>query len=470
MSLSRRDALTLSAAGLVMPRQTAPRWAEAATSAGSDNLFPNSQWQILTALGPGWNGDPATLQGHLDSFDTEWNWLGAGNLPGIVVDRIELAPERPGGQVEVRVFGDDAVQHLYPGAILTFDAAAPAELRVSPVRVRSVDYGRRSFTLLPPRNPSLRIGRIRCACRQVMRADMKGVTGHGPDGWSKTMSAHLWIDRWPRLVDAARLGMTFDANAKAPLRPAWRSNLRPSMKRCVVFVPQGAADAYFYHAPADFETLRGRRVVFGMWVQRVSGGRGRLFVNDGAVSKSRSVAAGADWTWLEMSHVVAADAQGVAFGFVAEDSDRSAWRIAEPMLTFGAELGEGAYVRPKGRVEQFVVKMTPDSYYGADFAFRTGGAVVDFAGETGLAIAEDVPVVFGELEGSPGRAGLPLFTRSQYEPPHRYGAAIHAPVAGRAAAGWAMFDINADGTLWLFSEPGARWRDVSFDLNQAVLW
>ena len=470
MSLSRRDALTLSASGLVMPRPGAVQGPATPTSGRSENLFPNSQWQILTALGPGWNGDPAMLQAHLDSFDTEWNWLCTGNLPAIVVDRIALEAERPGGQVEIRLFGDDAVQFLYPGAVLTFDAAGPAELRVSPVRVRSVDYTRRSFTLMPPRNAAPRIGPVRCSCRQVMRADLKGVTGHGPDGWSKTVSAHLWVDRWPRLADATRLGMTGARDATSPLRPAWRSNLRPSMKRCVVFVPQGPGDAHFYHAPADFETYRGRQVVFGMWVQRVAGGQGRLFVNDGAIATSRAVATGGDWTWLEMTHEVAADAQGIAFGFVAEDSDQSPWRIAEPMLSFGTDLGEGAYVRPKGRIEKFVVKMTPDSYFGADFAFRTGGAIVDFAGETGLAIAEDVPMLFGALEGSPGRAGLPLFTRSQFEPPHRYGAAIHAPVANRAAAGWAMFDMNADGTLWLFSEPGARWRDVSFDLNQAVLW
>ena len=242
--MSLRDALTFSAAGLVMPRPSTVRAPATWPSGGAENLFPNSQWQILTALGPGWNGDPATLQIHLNSFDTEWSWLCTDNLPAIVVDRIEFAAERPGGQVEIRVFGDDAVQFLYPGAVLTFDAAGPAELRVSPVRVRSVDYGRRSFTLLPPRNAVLRIGPIRCACRQVMRADLKGVTGHGPDGWSKTVSAHLWIDRWPRLADAGRLGMTFDPDAKGPLRPAWRSNLRPSMKRCVVFVPQGPGDAH----------------------------------------------------------------------------------------------------------------------------------------------------------------------------------------------------------------------------------
>lgn len=171
-----------------------------------------------------------------------------------------------------------------------------------------------------------------------------------------------------------------------------------------------------------------------------------------------------------MTGTVSTTARALSIGLVLEDSEGAPWRIGDPMLTQGDGIGEDGYTRPHGRMERFVVKMTPDAWFGADFAFGPrGGVVVDFAGETGLAIAEDVPIIFGILEGSADQAGRPLVTRNQFVPPHRFGALLHAGAAGRPVAGSAVFDLAQDGTLWLESGPGAVWRDVSFDLNQAIL-
>ena len=445
------------------------------TPAAGENLFPNSQWQLTTALGPGWNGRPQDLRAHLDAFDTEWNWLYTGNLPAVKVDGVEVEVDSSSGQSTMTIHAGEAIQYLRPDAVVTFDAQAPEALTLSPMRVRTIDYQAATFTLLPPRNKAPRPGAVRCACRSVMRADLTGVTGHGPDGWSKSTTARLWIDRWSAVPRPGPKAF-FHAGASAPNRPAWSSSLRASMKRCVVFSPADDAPAKFFHAMTDFASLRGRRLVMGMWLQRVgragpAGGWSGLFIDDGEERRSTASVAGDDWTWIETSKVIAADADRLSLGFLTEGGQGQRWRIAEPMLALGDRLGSRGYRRPKGRLDRFVVKMTPDAWFGAEVDFGPrGGACVDFAGETALAISEDVPLVMGQLEGTAERAGQPLFTRSAHAAPHRYGPGLHSVQGGRPVTTSGTFDLADDGTLWLFSEHGARWQDISFDLDQAVLW
>lgn len=470
MTMQRRALLSLAPLlALAGPAHSSARLVSTASPRGGQNLFPNSQWQLTTALPPGYNGDPRGLQAHLDAFATQWDWRDAGPLPPIGVAGIESRTDPASGIATVTVQGDANVRFLHPGAVVVFSASAPAALRVSPMRVRTVDYGRKSFTVLPPRNGAVASGEVNTTCRAVMRCDQQGVTGHGPDGWSKSVSAHLWIDRFPSLADA-RPSITVREDAGPQDRPGWTSNLRPSMKRCVVFVPQNGADARFFHAIPDVTQYRGRRLTAGMWVRGGAGGRARLMFDVGRERRSEAIAAGPGWQWLEMTETVSSTAQALSIGLVVEDSAGAPWRIGDPMLTQGDRIGEDGYSRPLGRMERFVVKMTPDAWFGADFTFGPGGGVVvDFAGETGLAIAEDVPIIFGILEGSADQPGRPLVTRNQFVPPHRFSALMHAGTAGRPVAGSAVFDLAQDGTMWLESQPGAVWRDVSFDLNQAIL-
>ena len=63
------------------------------------------------------------------------------------------------------------------------------------MRVLTVNYTANTFTFITPRGAAPTAGAVTTACRPVMRADMAGVTGNGPDGWSKTASAKLWLAR-----------------------------------------------------------------------------------------------------------------------------------------------------------------------------------------------------------------------------------------------------------------------------------
>jgi hypothetical protein len=439
--------------------------------AGStENLFPNTQWQLMNGLGPGWDGDPGTLATHLLAFDTEQNWLYTGNLPAVNVTNIAVATDGSSGQRTITATCND-VQYCYPGQLIIFGASgAHASLLVSAMRIRTVNYTAQTITFQAPRNGNPTTGAVTCSFRPVMRADMTGVTGNGPDGWTKTSTALCWQDRFPR----STVGMTGS--------PGWTTNLRPANKRILVIKPVSDADTHFYHVFPDPISLRGQTISFGFMVNRVSNGTATPFVGGTAYVEGSQVVSTAGWTWIEMSYTVPDTCTELQCGVVFKNSGNDPWRIVDPMAVVGASIGSGGY-RPgiRGAVERFLVKQTPDSFHGWDGSFGSTGSTsvgygfkVDVFAETGGAIAEDVPLVRGQLEGSTAVSGTTpkaLGTRNTFEAPQRFGHICHAQVTDRPTGDTGDFDINrADGTFWLYTNvSAAAWNDVSMDMDSAIL-
>lgn len=439
--------------------------------AGStENLFPNSQWQLINALGPGWDGNPATLTAHLLAFDTEQNWLYTGNLPAVNVTNIAVATDGTSGQNTITATCSDA-QYLYPGQLIAFGASgAHASLLVSTMRILTVNYTTKLITFRAPRNGSPTTGAVTCAFRPIMRADLAGVTGNGPDGWTKTATAKCWLDRYPR----STVGMTGT--------PTWVTNLRAANKRNLVIKPASDADAHFYHIVPDPIALRGKTISFGFYVNRVSNGTATSFVGGTAYVEGSQIVSTAGWAWIEMSYTVPDTCTELQCGIVFKGSGDDPWRIADPMMVVGASIGAGGY-RPgvRGTVERFTVKQTPDSFHGWDGSFGAVGSAsvgfgfkVDVFAETGGAIAEDVCMVRGQLEGSTTVSGTTpkaIGTRNTFEAPQRYGHICHAQVTDRPTGDTGDFDINrADGTFWLYTNvSAAAWNDVSMDMDSAIL-
>lgn len=440
------------------------------TSPAAENLFPNTQWQLLNGLGPGWDGNPATLSAHFDAFPTEMNWLYTGNLPAVNVTNLSVATDGSSGQNTISATCND-VQYLYPGQLIIFGpTGAHASLRVSAMRIRTVNYSTKIITFQAPRNGSPTPGAVTCSFRPVMRADMAGVTGNGPDGWTKSATALCWLDRYPRVT----AGMTGS--------PTWVSNLRASNKRNLVIQPASDADTHFYHTLPDCTHLRGQTISFGFWVNRVSNGSAKLFVGGTNYIEGTQTVSAAGWTWMEMSYTVPDNCLELQVGIVFKTSGGDPWRIVDPMLVVGGTIGAGGY-RPamRGTIERFLVKQTPDSFHGADFSFGSVGSAgagygfkVDVFAETTGAIAEDVPIVRGQLEGSTPVSGATpkaIGTRNTFEAPQRYGHICHAQVTDRPTGDTGDFDINrADGTFWLYTNvSAAAWTDISMDMDSAIL-
>lgn len=461
---------SVNAAVVTAAASAAAAQAAAAGIVLSRNLFPNTEWQLMNGLGPGWDGDPGTLAAHLLAFDTEQNWLYTGNLPAVNVSNISVSTDGSSGQRTITATCND-VQYCYPGQLIIFGASgAHASLLVSAMRIRTVNYSAKTITFHAPRNGNPTAGAVSCAFRPVMRADMAGVTGNGPDHWTKTASANLWLDRYPR----STTGMTGS--------PGWTTNLRASNKRILVFRPASDADAHFYHIFPDPVSLRGQTITFGFMVNRVSAGTATPFIGGSTYVEGTQVASAAGWTWVEMTYTVPDTCTELQAGLVFKNSGSDPWRIVDPMAVFGASIGSGGY-RPgeRGLVERFLVKQTPDSFHGADFSFGTTGSTsvgfgfkVDVFAETTGAIAEDVCMVMGQLEGSTSVSGTTpkaIASRNTFEAPQRYGHVCHAHVTDRPTGDTGEFDINrADGTFWLYTNvSGATWNDVSIDMNSAIL-
>jgi hypothetical protein len=464
-----------------------------------ENLFPNSQFQLWTGMGPGWDGGATPIYTHLSNFETEIGWVYAnGNLPGVDVSYISsrsvssadtYLPGLAGsGQKLIEATGDDNVQYLYPNCLIVFAGnptlppAIDPSLQLSAFRVRSIDYTAKTFTFLAVRNQVPPTGTVAITCRQIMRCDLGAQnTGDGPDGWGKfPATTHLWPDRWPPVPTGPTDTMIFDPTASAPDRPAWRCNQRPSTKRSVVFRPQSNGDAYFFHRVPDRQVFAGRTITFGMWVRRVGGtgaAVGRLGVNDGLVTKSGVTAVGTEWAWLEMTHKVAdVIPTELGIGFYAENSNQVCWQIVEPTLVFGNSLGQGNYQIPARRLETLTVKSTPDSYFGADFILNNTGTTelgwghtFDPYAETAGSISEDTKFLFINVDYTADVLQRVVAFRNKYAPPQIFGPVNRSSAAGLVTYLNGLIELAADGTCWITSNSGnAEIIDMSIDIDQAI--
>lgn len=434
-----------------------------------ENIFPNDRWQLLNGLGPGWDGDPGSLAAHLLAFDTEWNSDYTGNFAAVNVTNIAVATDGTSGQNTITATCDD-VQYCYPGQLIAFGASgAHASLLVSAMRILTVNVTAQTVTFKAPWNGSPTTGAVTCAFRPVMRADMAGVTGNGPDGWTKTAGAHCWIDRFP----LSTTGITGTVG--------WTSNLRPSNKRILVFRPTSDSAQHFYHTFPDPVSLRGQTISFGFMVNRVSNGTAKLFVGGTDYVEGSQTVSTAGWTWMEMAYTVPDDCTELQAGIVFENSNADPWQIVDPMCAVGATIGEGGYrPAPRGTLQRFIVKQTPDSFHGADITFPSVGSgsvgygfeVDIYAGTVG-AIAEDVPMIRGQIEGAAATVtptGRALVVRSTFAAPHRYGLIAHCPVANYVGGVTGDFDLASDGTFWLSTNAASEvWANISLDLNAAIL-
>lgn len=440
------------------------------TGGYSENLFPNNEWQLINAWGPGWDGNPATLSAHLDSFETEWNWQRTGNLNAVNVTNLAVATDATSGQRTITATCSN-VSELYPGQLIIFGSSgAHASLRVSAMRILTVNYNTNLITFRAPRNGNPTSGAVVTAFRPIMRCDLAGVTGNGPDHWTKTATAKAWLDRFPR----STAGMTGT--------PAWATNLRPSNKRNLIFKPVANTATHLYHTFPDVASLRGKTISFGFRVNRLALGTAKLFVGGTTYVEGVQSVSVAGSTWLEMSYTVPDNCLELQAGIVFTNSINGPWEIVNPMCVVGSTIGANGY-RPcvRGTVERFLVKQTPDSFHGADFSFGTVGDAgvgfglkVDVFAETGGAIAEDVCIISGQLEGHTtvlGSTPKALGTRNSFEAPQRFGHICHAQVSDRPTGDTGDFDMHrADGTFWLYTNvSGATWGDVSMDMNSAIL-
>lgn len=447
------------------------------------NYFPNSELQIMSAVGPGWDGNPATLNTYLDTFDTRQNWLNTGSVfPNITVTNISTSVAAS-GQITVTAQGDNAVQFLYPGSLGAFTPASVAASVANPAllqttfRVLTVNYTNLTFTFYVARNGRYSggsgptTGAVNYQFRPVMRGGNNSVgSGNGPDGWIKTAGASIYIDEWPEISNGFGTGQTYVTGASAPNIPGWVSNLRPSMKRALVFVPSGTSDALSHNkTPVQTKPFRGRDVVWGAWVKGQAGKTISLVMASNAVlvQTGPAITATGAWQWVEYTYPVPTNATDLTLSFQFNNSVGVPWTIAQPRMDYGTLLGTGNYVPSTAATLPFITQIVPTTYFGADFT-ASAGCIIDWFGETGGQVASDVHGVSCVLEGTGAAAGNNMFILSASAAPTRYGAAMFAYNGTNPVATPFQIHLN-EGTSWMITTSGHVWADVSIDTNFALM-
>lgn len=444
------------------------------------NLYRNTEWQLLNGLGPGFDGNPANIQAHLDSFDTEQNWVPNGNLDAIAITHLAVSVNPSSGVVTVTATGNANVAYLYPGmggdgSLIAFAGSAHTALKQSTMEVLTVNYTANTFTFQTPNGLIPTAGAVTTACRPVMRADMgagsthsSAGTGNGPDHWKKTPSAHIWVERFPA---AGTVGMTG--------APGFLSHLGPNDSRLLLFRPTNNGPNYFYQTAVNVRDLRGRQVTFGQYVDRVAAGTGRLVaVIDGVQTLGDTTVVANGKTWLEMTVTIPDGAMVIDTGFHAVDSANAPWRLSQPMFILGTHIGEGNYrPPPRGIEEPLLVKQTPDTYFGRSITFPPEGSAglgygvrVNVFAETGGAIAKDVKRIRGQLEAVSGGANRAISTRNTFNSNIRYGHIIHFADNGEKRGETGDFLLDDEGCFWFFTDvASAPYTGVSMDFDGVVL-
>jgi hypothetical protein len=387
-------------------------------AAEHENLLPNSQWQIATAIGS----------------SPKMNSAGTAVMPPIVVTGYTTgtntitATTANTGELEV-------------GNLVMFQSPCEASLTRTTSCIDAL-VKNASFTVSLPLG---RIAKTSSACNAIptMAGGVSSIgTGDALDGWSKSITAQVW-------------------------REGHRTNNKLGSLYSAGFKKGDDGTEIMNHSveKRDVGRFQGRQVVFGVWVyHKVHHGRGtwRAFISTRGSKhpvwySPRS--SKTTYDWKEISATIPSDADAIDFGISFEGSRGDVYYVSQPMASFGTFLGVGNYRSPYHETLIPRVKITPYSHYNANCDFPTqpsananlteayGGGVGDDFGfyvrpypETNGAIAPTVRRLLMQIEA---RSDKVTVARSNALVPLR----LKVSAAGKRGA--AAFQISADqGTTW----------------------
>ncbi|MDE2227293.1 MAG: hypothetical protein KGJ89_05070 [Patescibacteria group bacterium] len=410
--------------------------------AAPTNILPNTQWQVCTG-GQG-NG--------------KWLPDGTGAMPAISVSSYTT-----GSNTVVCTTSNTG--QLKVGDLVTFSAAADANMKICSIRVDSLVVNT-SFTGTLPLGlaPSASAA---CTATPTMVGQI-AASGNGPDGWTKATTLNFW--REDNAVNL-KTGSLYSLG-----------------------VQKGSASAetlYSNFVSPDIYLYRGKTLVFGVWVmQKIKGGSGtwNSFISSdgtgGATNNSASSTAGVGtWTWLEVSYTVPSDATTLSLGINFAGNNADVYYVSQPMGAIGSYLGSGNYCPRLKEILIPIVKYTPLSYNGASVSFP---ASADGAGtysfnfkvepETNGCIAPTVKLINITFEGVNSNAAVAgasprLFAmRDVAAPPIKYGPIMGQTVSNMKSFITGQVQLSTVGQAVFYSGVASdSWYNVSIDINGYVL-
>lgn len=396
------------------------------------NLLTNTQWKIRTAL----------------NVHTKYGSAGGGTLPPLACTGYTVGANNV-------VFSCSDTSELKLGDIVLITSADPSVMATG-MEVKGITPNVAFECDLP-------LGKIAanseaCSAQIVMRGDLAGVTGDGPDAWKKSTAMYLFID------DHA-------------------VNRKVGSKYQVGLVQTAAAQQFWYPIEGNKVTsYQGKTVVFGCWVNyKVRSGSGtyRLFINDGVNATTYSPAVSSTgYVWTEITHAIADTTAGVSFGIECNGSTSDVFYVSQPMMSFGSVLGQGNYQpEPSGTMFTPRVKFTPLHWENAVVstpAAATNGYAYGYPfylkAETLEAVANEVVAAFTELEGVNATAGHALAFMQTVFAPQLDGPIIHTQTGGQKASTSSWWWFQDNGQAFIYTIHGSdTYSNVSFDMSGYIL-
>lgn len=294
-----------------------------------------------------------------------------------------------------------------------------------------------------------------CTAYSVTVGDLTGITGAGPDHWSKTVSAYGWIEE--------------DA-----------SNLLSGETRCWAHKKTSAGDASETFScaadPTMLAAMRGKTIVFGVAVKHTAksgAGTWRPFVVASGAVTFGTRAVSQSYTWIEMTINVPADATNLTVGVSCDGAANDVYHISRPMLALGNYLGPFAYSAPAREVIVGISGLTPSLWNALTFTFPSSA---DASGQYGFEfnlyqeckgrVSKHIRQFYGLLEGRTGNPGRGLGFRRGNFPPIVYDVALISQVSNVIGSAPCHVHLDDDAKANCYSStPGDTWAAVSWDIS-----
>ncbi len=439
-SLNRRVRLVVS---LVL---AASAHTASAQSFAPQNLAPNSQWEIWSAVG----------------------YSRAQNIAGTAEVAPIAATDNSVGTSGASTFTVATTGELKVGDLVTVSGTGvdPAFL-VSPMRVTALTSTSISVRIPQGLRPKLH-GNATITPIVIGNSAAKN-TGAAADGWTKSLSMPIW-------------------------RENNQVNIAQGAYYSIGMVKDLAEAEQFYLLP-DVRKFAGKTIVFGILGYqkvRTSAGTWRIFFNDSVYGVRYCTLVPVPVTngfqWSECSVPIAPGTTYVYVGVDLQGATNDTYYFSNPVLALGGSVGGAQnYVKPHERLFP-TVHMSPYGWVDRTIVFPTvlNNAAYQFTmdpyAETGGGIAPTVQQAWGQLEGIDDGAvqvgtgstrSMAWFDRFQAGPIHS-GSFLSQYVQNVKSYSYMYYPLNTyDATpdmvgtgAFATNLPGDTWTNVSLEFDE----
>lgn len=399
------------------------------------NLFPNSQWQVITAYLP----------------------IGKIESDGVTVTPAVNVSGYSVGSPLVTCYTSDT-SSIEVGDVGYFSATVDPYMRIGLMEVESISANQ-SFTVRCPINLSPSTSAA-CTFQPMTVGDYAGAGSiSGPDGWSKSGTLKFWRDLSPSVNNAP--GATHALGVQ-------KGSSSTEYLYCSTADGQNGINA------DDFRKFLGRDFTVRVSSMMKVGTVGcRPFIQTDAGFTYGPYITSSSHAEAELTVTIPQNSTFIARGYAFDGAIGDTFMVCNPMSAFASSLGAGSYQQPVGEWLIPTVKYSPVSYIGATISFPSAANSVGDYGfpfnpyaECGAAISPTVKQLRMQLEGSSSTNGMAIGIRNAEAPPAIYGVLLYTQNTTHMFTTAGVLTLGRNGKGYTYSnKQSANFGMCSIDIN-----